>query len=59
MDAYQNNFSTNDLKKQQQLIEVPKYGMKVKFNHVYPEKRTQNVKPTLRQSFPLIPLAYR
>lgn len=49
--------SNYDIK--QQMIEVPKYGMKVKFNHVFPEKRTQIVRPSIRQSLALLPLAYR
>lgn len=57
MENNQNNLSNYDFK--QQLIEVPKYGLKLKFNHVFPEKRTQNVRPTLRQSLPLLPLACR
>lgn len=40
-------------------VPVPAFGVKLKFNHVFPEKRTQNVRPTLRQSLPLIPLALR
>lgn len=38
---------------------VPQYGLKLKFNHKYPEKRTQNIRPSMRQSLPLIPLAWR
>lgn len=38
---------------------VPQYGLKLKFNHKYPEKRTQNIRPSVRQSLPLIPLAWR
>lgn len=38
---------------------VPQYGIKMKFNHKYPEKRTQNIRPSVRQSLPLIPLAWR
>lgn len=56
MNGDRNN-SIYDFK--QQLVEVPQYGVKLKFNHVFPEKRTQNVRPTFRQSLPLIPLAYR
>lgn len=39
--------------------EVPKYGFKVKLNHQYPEKWTQNGKLKLKQIWPLIPLAIR
>lgn len=38
---------------------IPQYGFKVKFNHIFPEKRTQILRPSLRQSIPLIPLAWR
>lgn len=38
---------------------IPKYGIKLKFNHKFPEKRTQNIRPSMRQSLPLIPLAWR
>lgn len=38
---------------------VPQYGIKLKFNHTFPEKRTQNIRPSVRQSLPLIPLAWR
>lgn len=37
----------------------PQYGVKLKFNHKFPEKRTQNIRPSMRQSLPLIPLAWR
>lgn len=38
---------------------VPQYGIKLKFNHKFPEKRTQNIRPSVRQTIPLIPLAWR
>lgn len=38
---------------------VPLYGLKVKFDHKYPEKRTQNLRPSIRQSLPLIPCMFR
>lgn len=38
---------------------VPLYGVKVKFNHKYPEKRLQNLRPSIRQSIPLIPCIFR
>lgn len=38
---------------------TPQYGVKMKFNHKFPEKRTQNIRPSMRQSLPLIPLAWR
>lgn len=39
--------------------DIPQYGVKLKFNHKFPEKRTQNIRPSMRQSLPLIPLAWR
>lgn len=39
--------------------EVPAYGIKLKFNHVFPEKRIQNLRGSFRQSIPFVPLAYR
>uniref|UniRef100_T1H5Q2 Uncharacterized protein n=1 Tax=Megaselia scalaris TaxID=36166 RepID=T1H5Q2_MEGSC len=36
--------------------EVPRYGLKLKFNHCFPEKRNQNLKPTIRQAIPFLPL---
>ncbi|XP_055634667.1 non-lysosomal glucosylceramidase [Toxorhynchites rutilus septentrionalis] len=43
----------------QQVSAVPQYGVKVKFNHVFPETRNQNLKPSFRQIWPIIPLALR
>ncbi|XP_062545738.1 non-lysosomal glucosylceramidase [Armigeres subalbatus] len=43
----------------QQVVSVPQYGLKLKFNHVYPETRNQNLKPSLRQIWPIIPMALR
>lgn len=40
-------------------VSVPKHGVKLKFNHIFPEKRTQNLRPSVRQTLPLIPLAWR
>lgn len=40
-------------------VPVPAYGVKLKFNHVFPEKRQQNLRPSIRQSLPLLPLAFR
>lgn len=38
---------------------VPQYGIKLKFNHKFPEKRTQNIRPSVRQSLALIPMVWR
>lgn len=43
----------------QQVSAVPQYGLKLKFNHVYPETRNQNLKPSFRQIWPIIPMALR
>lgn len=43
----------------QQVSAVPQYGLKLKFNHVFPETRNQNLKPSLRQLWPIIPMALR
>uniref|UniRef100_A0A1B0CJL7 Glycosyl-hydrolase family 116 N-terminal domain-containing protein n=1 Tax=Lutzomyia longipalpis TaxID=7200 RepID=A0A1B0CJL7_LUTLO len=48
--------STYDLK---QYSSVPAYGLKLSFGHVFPEKRHQNIRPSLRQTIPLLPLFYR
>ncbi|KAG8228817.1 hypothetical protein J437_LFUL008313 [Ladona fulva] len=39
--------------------DIPKYGWKVKLDHVYPEKRTQNFRPRIRQILKLLPLGIR
>lgn len=39
--------------------ECPKFGVKLKFNHIYPETRTQNIRPSVRQSILLLPLVWR
>lgn len=43
----------------QQVSAVPQYGLKLKFNHVYPETRNQNLKPSFKQIWPIIPMALR
>ncbi|XP_055544706.1 non-lysosomal glucosylceramidase [Wyeomyia smithii] len=43
----------------QQVAAVPQYGLKLKFNHVYPETRNQNLKPSFRQIWPILPMALR
>jgi non-lysosomal glucosylceramidase len=49
----------NVLDYKQQVTAVPQYGFKVKFNHVFPETRDQNLRPSLRQFFSMVPLALR
>ncbi|CAH2002818.1 unnamed protein product [Acanthoscelides obtectus] len=41
------------------ITSVPKYGLKVKLNHVYPEKRTQNFVPSLKIIWSMLPLILR
>ncbi|GAB0086442.1 Non-lysosomal glucosylceramidase [Sergentomyia squamirostris] len=56
MDSSVNVQSTYDFK---QYSSVPSYGLKLSFNHVYQEKRRQNIRPSFRQSISLLPLFYR
>lgn len=58
-ELIRNNNNTFDLMNEASYTAVPHYGVKLKFNHIYPEKRTQNIRPSVRQSIPLIPLAWR
>lgn len=52
-----NESANYDLKKE--ITCIPKFGVKLKFDHVFPEKRNQNLRPSLKQSIPFIPLAWR
>lgn len=38
---------------------VPRYGLKLKFDHVWLEKRNQNLRPSIKQALPLLPLFCR
>lgn len=42
-----------------ELTAVPRYGLKLKFDHVWPEKRNQNLRPSIKQSLPMVPLVCR
>ncbi|XP_032592367.1 non-lysosomal glucosylceramidase isoform X1 [Drosophila grimshawi] len=42
-----------------ELSAVPHYGLKLKFDHVWPEKRNQNLRPSIKQSLPMVPLVCR
>uniref|UniRef100_A0A1B0AJL2 Non-lysosomal glucosylceramidase n=1 Tax=Glossina pallidipes TaxID=7398 RepID=A0A1B0AJL2_GLOPL len=42
-----------------EITAIPRYGLKLKFDHVWPEKRNQNVRPSIKQALPLLPLACR
>lgn len=54
MDGISNN--TFDMK---QYAAVPSHGLKLKFGHTFPEKRTPNIRPSFKQVWPMIPLVYR
>lgn len=38
---------------------VPKYGFKVKLDHKFPEKWSQNLRPKFKQAIQMLPLAWR
>lgn len=38
---------------------IPAYGLKVRLNHVYPEKRSPEFVPKFRQLWALLPLILR
>jgi non-lysosomal glucosylceramidase len=38
---------------------VPKYGLKVRLNHTYPEDRSQDFVPSIRQIWAILPLVLR
>ncbi|KAH8393042.1 hypothetical protein KR215_000440, partial [Drosophila sulfurigaster] len=42
-----------------EITAVPRYGLKLKFDHVWPEKRNQNLRPSIKQSLPMVPLVCR
>ncbi|KAL7739985.1 hypothetical protein ACLKA6_007492 [Drosophila palustris] len=42
-----------------EITAVPNYGLKLKFDHIWPEKRNQNLRPSIKQSLPMVPLACR
>lgn len=45
----------------QQITAVPNYGLKLKFNHKFPEKEnfSQNLKPSWKQIWDIIPMIFR
>ncbi|XP_049549134.1 non-lysosomal glucosylceramidase isoform X1 [Anopheles darlingi] len=49
--------SMSDFK--QQVAAVPAYGLKLKFNHVFSDTRNQNLRPSIRQLLPMVPMALR
>lgn len=42
-----------------EITAVPRYGLKLKFDHIWPEKRNQNLRPSIKQSLPMVPLVCR
>ncbi|EDW27393.1 GL21264 [Drosophila persimilis] len=42
-----------------EITDVPRYGLKLKFGHAWPERRIQNVRASIRQTLPLVPLVCR
>lgn len=42
-----------------EITAVPRYGLKLKFDHVWPEKRNQNLRPSIKQTLPMVPLVCR
>lgn len=45
----------------QQIVAVPQYGLKFKFDHKFPEKEnySQNLKPSWKQLWDLVPMMFR
>lgn len=56
IDHHHNN---RKMLRHREVSAVSQYGVKLKFNHVFPEKRTPNIRPTFRQTLPLLPLVWR
>ncbi|XP_037957731.1 non-lysosomal glucosylceramidase isoform X2 [Teleopsis dalmanni] len=56
MDSVSANFEEL---RQNEITAVPRYGLKLKFDHVWPEKRNQNIRPSMKQTWPLMPLVWR
>lgn len=40
-------------------FDTKQYGLKLKFGHTFPDKRSPNVRPSFKQAWPMIPLVYR
>ncbi|XP_037708746.1 non-lysosomal glucosylceramidase isoform X1 [Drosophila subpulchrella] len=47
------------LEEPNEVTAVPKYGLKLKFDHVWPERRIQNARASIRQTLPMVPLVCR
>ncbi|XP_014203632.1 non-lysosomal glucosylceramidase [Copidosoma floridanum] len=47
------------LSKEQMASDIPVYGFKVKLDHEYPEKWSQKIRPKLKQTIQMMPLAWR
>jgi non-lysosomal glucosylceramidase len=52
-----NAISISDFK--QQITSVPPIGLKFKFNHVFPEERNQNLRPSIKQWLSMAPMVMR
>ena len=39
--------------------DIPKYGFKVRMDHEFPEKWSQKIRPKLKQTIQMLPLAWR
>ncbi|XP_068140847.1 non-lysosomal glucosylceramidase isoform X1 [Drosophila tropicalis] len=42
-----------------EITAIPRYGLKLKFDHVWPERRNQNLRPSIKQTLPMVPLVCR
>lgn len=40
-------------------FDTKQYGLKLKFGHTFPDKRSPNIRPSFKQVLPMIPLVYR
>lgn len=57
MDSVSANF--DEQQQRNEITAIPQYGLKLKFDHIWPEKRNQNLRPSIKQTLPLVPLACR
>lgn len=40
-------------------FDMKQYGLKLKFGHTFPEKRSPNIRPSIKQMLPMIPMTCR
>ncbi|XP_061387409.1 non-lysosomal glucosylceramidase [Musca vetustissima] len=57
MDSVSANY--DEQQQRNEITAISQYGLKLKFDHVWPEKRNQNLRPSIKQTLPLLPLACR